>query len=114
MTDLDPRVAKLPHWAQALLAVERGRADAAEHKLQAHLETVEPSSIWYGDWNNKIYIPNADGYQTVYFSTTGQPSKHTFDEVGVQMRKGALYVNAGRAVTIEPIASNCFNVRVRD
>ncbi|MBB5167133.1 hypothetical protein [Mycobacterium sp. AZCC_0083] len=110
----DPREEKLPRWAREELARERHRAATAEHRLAEHLETVEPTHIWYGDWKNKLYIPSERGYQTVYFSATGEPSKYSYDEVGVRMKDGVLSVSASRAVSVEPIASNCFDVRVRD
>jgi hypothetical protein len=114
MTDPDPREVKLPVWARNLLNQERISRRAAERKLAEHLETVEPSPIWYGDHNNPIYVPVNYGYQTVYFSTTGKPSKHTYEEIGVSFRQGTIQVQGGTSVTINPTASNCFDINLRE
>ncbi|QNJ56852.1 hypothetical protein SEA_REINDEER_42 [Mycobacterium phage Reindeer] len=114
MSRKDPREGNLPKWAQQLLAEERRRADRAEDRLAEHLQTVEPSPIWYGDWDNRIYIPADLGYQTVYFSTTGEPSKHTFDEIGVAFRQGVLQIQGGAAISIHPKSSNFAEIFLRD
>ncbi|ALF00569.1 hypothetical protein SEA_DIMINIMUS_42 [Mycobacterium phage Diminimus] len=114
MSEKDPREGNLPKWAQSLLAKERYRADKAEHRLKEHLQTVEPSPIWYGDWENKIYIPVDYGYQTVYFSATGKPSKHTYEEIGVSFRKGVIQIQGGTSIAIRPKSSNYAEIYLSD
>lgn len=113
MAEIDAREAKLPRWALELLTLARIRADRAETRLKEHLDTVEPSPIWYGDYKNKIYVPAPRGYQTVHFSMTGSPSGRTYDEIDISLRNEKLHVNGGHTIAIEPIAANCFDVRFR-
>lgn len=111
---IDPREGKLPVWAQQLLRDARRIADIAENRLQTHLDTVSPSPIWYGDYQNPIYVPVDHGYQTVYFNVRGEnSSKSTFDEIAVQYRKGVLQIQGGGPVLISPTASNCFYVSLK-
>lgn len=111
---MDPREDKLPLWAQKLLKDARYRADTAEERLNAHLQTVEPSAVWFGDYQNKVYLPDERGFQQVHFSVTGQPAKSSYDEVQVGWRKDLLHISASRPVSIQPIGSNCFDLQVRD
>ncbi|WP_078344563.1 DUF7239 family protein [Mycobacteroides chelonae] len=112
MSDIDPREAKLPRWARDILTRERGRANSAESKLNAHLVTVEKSRIWYGNYDNPIYIPDAHGYQTVYFSPSGSGS--AFDQIGVTIRGGAIEIQGGGSVALELQSSNFFRVYLQD
>lgn len=112
MADIDPREAKLPRWARDQLARHRCYTAGAESKLAAHLATVEKSRIWYGNYDNPIYIPDAHGYQTVYFSPSGGES--AFDQIGVTIRDGAIEVQGGGSVAIELQASNFFRVHLQD
>jgi len=112
MADIDPREAKLPRWARDILARARGRANSAENKLAAHWATAEKSRIWYGNYDNPIYIPDAHGYQTVYFSPSGGES--AFDQIGVTIRDGAIEVQGGGSVAIELQSSNFFRVYLQD
>lgn len=112
MSAIDPREEKLPRWARVLLAQARNRAEDAERKLAAHLETVEKSRIWYGNHDNPIYIADANGYQTVYFSPSGSDS--SFDQIGVTMRDGALEIQGGNTLTLELQASNYLRVHLHD
>jgi hypothetical protein len=108
----DPREAKLPKWAQDALKNERWRADEAERRLAAHVETVEPTTIWYGDWENKVYIPHPDFARVVFMMRPGGDG--SFDEITVGFRYGKLHINAGRAIAVEPIGANCLDVVLRD
>ncbi|QSM01092.1 hypothetical protein SEA_NANOSMITE_47 [Mycobacterium phage Nanosmite] len=114
MTEKDPREEKLPRWARELLGRARIRADRADYLLEEHLKTVKPTPIWYGDYQNKIYVPVDFGYQTVYFSTTGLPSEHIYDEIGVSFRRGVIQVQGGRRLQITPNASNSFDIAPHD
>lgn len=111
MSEKDPREEKLPRWARELLAQERTRANRAEHRLAEHLETVEPTRIWYGDWQNKIYVPEDYSYQTVYFDPTN--TGHTLDQICVRIDGDGIMVMGGRSVVLEMNASNTFRVKHR-
>lgn len=106
----DPREEKLPQWARKLLADERCRAIRAERKLAEHLTTIKKSRIWYGDYDNPIYIPDDNGYQTVYFAPTGGES--TFQQIGVVIRDGAIELQGGDRLAIELKSSNYFRARL--
>lgn len=107
----DPREEKLPQWARKLLADERYRASRAEHRLSEHVAKVEKSRIWYGDYNNPIYIPDDNGYQTVYFSPSG--GEGTFHQIGVTIRDGAIEIQGGDTLTLELRSSNYFRARLQ-
>ncbi|PVA66179.1 DUF7239 family protein [Mycobacteroides abscessus] len=107
----DPREEKLPRWARQLLAQERFRASRAEHNLAEHLATVEQSRIWYGDYGNPIYIPDDNGYQTVYFSPAG--GRSTFQQIGVRIRDRAIEIQGGDTLTLELQSSNVFRARLQ-
>ncbi|MDM2398125.1 hypothetical protein PP613_03725 [Mycobacteroides abscessus] len=107
----DPREEKLPRWARQLLAQERYRASCAERRLAEHLATVVKSRIWYGDYNNPIYIPDDYGYQTVHFYPNGGDS--TFQQIGVTIRDGAIEIQGGDTLTIELKSSNYFRTRLQ-
>ncbi|QGJ90220.1 hypothetical protein PBI_SHEAKEIRA_74 [Mycobacterium phage SheaKeira] len=112
MTDFvpDEREPKLPRWAQQLLADERRRAGLAERKLSQHLDTVEPGRIWFGDYDNPIYIPSHFGYQRIHLATTDSGAMH--DEFQVALKEDFLEVSGGRGLTIEPQVSNVIKVRL--
>ncbi|AMT71952.1 MULTISPECIES: DUF7239 family protein [Mycobacteroides] len=112
MADIDPREPKLPAWAREQLAKARNRAGDAERKLDAHLVTITKSRIWYGNYDNPIYIPEAHGYQTVYFSPSGGES--SFDQIGVTIRDGAIEIQGGHSVALELQSSNFFRVCLAD
>jgi hypothetical protein len=112
----DPREEKLPVWARELLSKERERASRAEGKLQDHLETIEKSRIWFGSYDNPIYVPEPFGHQTLHFQVLD-------DSVGgdIQVRikkdhKGrtGIEVNGGDSVTVELDASNLFRVYLQE
>ncbi|AUV62025.1 hypothetical protein KIV63_gp19 [Mycobacterium phage SWU2] len=108
----DEREAKLPRWARDLLTQERTRADRAERKLAAHLDTVEPSHIWYGDYNNPIYIPPDYGYQTVHFQLGEIGDMHT--DVNCRIKDGAVEVGGGHGLSLDMEVSNRFRIRFSD
>lgn len=107
----DPREDKLPKWAKALLSAERYRADKAERRLAEHLDKVEPTPIWYGDYDNPIYIPEHYGYQTVHFQFG---SSDLYDDINVRKRDDGIEVGGGRALSIDMEVSNRFKIRFRD
>lgn len=107
----DPREEKLPRWARQLLAQERYRANRAERNLAEHLAAGEKSRIWYGDYDNPIYIPDDNGFQTVYFYPNGGDS--TFQQIAVTIRDGAIEIQGGDTLTIELQASNTFRARLQ-
>ncbi|USL89195.1 hypothetical protein SEA_POOMPHA_64 [Mycobacterium phage Poompha] len=109
--EMDPREEKLPKWAKHLLATERQKRAVAERKLAEHLETIEPSRIWWGDYDNPIYIPPHYGYQTVHFQL-GDQGMHT--EVSARLKDDALEIGGGHGLTIDMEVSNRFRVRFRD
>lgn len=112
----DPREEKLPRWARQLLAVERHRAATAERRLAEHVETVEPTRIWYGDWQNPVYLPERFGYQSVSFNMNGKVgNKHTFDTITVCLRRdGEFEVQGGHAIHLHPVASNLVHITMED
>ncbi|EIV49580.1 DUF7239 family protein [Mycobacteroides abscessus] len=107
----DPREEKLPQWARKLLADERYRASRAEHRLAEHVAKIAKSRIRYGGYDNPIYIPDDNGYQTVYFYPNGGDS--TFQQIAVTIRDGAIEIQGGDTLTIELQASNTFRARLR-
>lgn len=110
MTAIDPREEKLPKWARAALSNARYEAQVARDRLAEHVRSVEPSPIWYGNHQNRIQVPIEYGYQTVYFSLTGEPAKHSYEEVGIAFRKGTIQVQGGRRLHVAPNASNSFDI----
>jgi hypothetical protein len=107
----DPREEKLPRWARELLLKERRRADDAERKLDDHLKTVEKTQVWYGNYDNQIYVPSGYGQQ-IHFDTTG--NNRYYEQISVRLDDGALYVMGGRPLSLEPEASNTCRVRMRE
>ncbi|QBP30555.1 hypothetical protein SEA_CHARM_74 [Mycobacterium phage Charm] len=114
MTDFvpDEREPKLPRWAQQLLAEERRHRALAERKLAQHLETVEPTRMWYGDYDNPIYIPKQYGHQRVHFNTAQTNGRGLYDEFQVSLKDDELEVSGGRSMTIHPQVSNVIKVRL--
>ncbi|MBE5471616.1 DUF7239 family protein [Mycobacteroides abscessus] len=112
MSTIDPREDKLPRWAREQLAKARRAAGVAEGKLNAHLSTITKSRIWYGNFDNPIYIPEAHGHQTVHFSPSGSDS--TFDQIGVAIRDGAIEILGGNSVALELQSANFFRVHLHD
>ncbi len=113
MTDSeDPREEKLPAWAKLQLKIARNRAHQAEKKLAAHLDTVKPTNIWYGDYDNPIYIPAHYGYQRVHFVL----GPHDHNEIQVGISKGApeLLINGSRSLVIRPQVTNEFGIRFHE
>lgn len=108
----DPREEKLPRWARAQLERARHRAATAEARLAAHLDTVTRSRIWYGDYENPVYVPEFGGYQRLHFQLAD--GSWVGDQINVGIDRGGLSVMAGRPVNLEPTASNCFRVTLRD
>lgn len=107
----DPREEKLPQWARKLLADERYRANRAERKLSDHVAKVEKSRIWYGEFDNPIYIPDDNGYQTVRFSPNG--GKSTMQQIGVRVLDGAIEVSAAAPLTLDLLSSNYFRAKLQ-
>jgi hypothetical protein len=115
----DPREEKLPQWAKKILSDERHARAVAERKLAQHLETVEPTRISYGDYDNPLYIPDDFGLQTVHFDMGHREPGHLYDSISVGLRvdhDGVRYVevSGGRGITIAPSASNVVRVGLGD
>lgn len=112
----DPREEKLPVWAKNVLASERARADRAERMLAEHLETVEPSRISYGSYENPLYIPDEFGLATVRFELGPKVGdQHVHDQISVGLREDFhgvrhLDINGGHAICVYPSASNLVRV----
>lgn len=109
----DEREARLPRWARELLAHERRERRDAERRLAAHLETVVKSSIWYGNYDNPVYVPDPYGFQTVHFVLL-DGSDRVGDQISVHIDKGGLQIMGGSSVALEPCGSNSLSVRLRD
>lgn len=107
-THEDPREEKLPRWARLLLAAERHRAGLAERRLAEQLATVEKSPIWYGGYENPIYIPDPYGLESVHFSLTG--GDRVGDQIQVMIREYTLEIQGGNTLLIEPKSSNYLRV----
>lgn len=103
----DPREPKLPVWAQDLLYDARKRADTAEHRLAAHLETVEETPIWYGERSHPLYVPFERGYQTVHF----QLGPGHFNEIQARIKDGAVEIMGGHELQVTLQSSNVFHVK---
>lgn len=54
-------------------------------------------------YDNPIYIPDDNGYQTVYFYPNGGDS--TFQQIAVTIRDGAIEIQGGDTLTIDLQAS---------
>ncbi|QFG10428.1 hypothetical protein KIV65_gp39 [Mycobacterium phage Anthony] len=108
----DPREAKLPRWAQALLASERRRANEAVSALEEHKKSVEPTRIWHGSSKNPIFVPEQDGYQTIRFDM-GHHRKF-YDEIKVRFNDDGLQIAAGRRLIVEPVVSNVVQISLKD
>lgn len=107
----DPREEKLPRWARDVLIRERERATRAEFRLAAHVEAVPKSPIWYGTFDNPVYIPASHGHQNVNFSMTGE--RTTCDEIGVRLKRNCLEIFGGDTLSVEMVSSNRFIVHLR-
>jgi hypothetical protein len=103
---IDPRESKLPKWAQE--ALNRGRQ--AEAALAVHDETSEKSGLWYGRYDNPIYIPEPAGQQSVVWKMGDRD--HRFEQIMVRRNGQSLLINGGMSIIIEPSASNTINVRL--
>ena len=105
--DKDPREDKLPAWARALLAKERSARRSAEEDLADHRASEKKTRIWYGDWDNHVYIPEHYGYQRVHFDLGSNEDNR--DDVNIGIDKGnphKLLINCGRAIVIKPWVTN--------
>jgi hypothetical protein len=108
----DEREAKLPKWAREELESQRSARRLAEKKLKDHLRTVEPTRIWYGSFDNPVYVPEDRGYQNIHFTHEGSDG---YGEIQVRInRQGLLEINGGHQLVIEMQSSNCFQVRGKD
>lgn len=106
------RVAKLPQWAQDYLKATHARAVEAERKLAEFKAGVEPTRIWYGDYDNRVYVPESNGYQTVHFNARGTDALD--DDVQVRFGEDdALEINSGGPMVIEPTVSNLILIKRR-
>ncbi|UQS94649.1 hypothetical protein SEA_RIFTER_80 [Mycobacterium Phage Rifter] len=108
----DPREANLPRWAQTLLNQERKERSIAERRLEEQKATAGKSSVWYGDYDNPVYVPQRfKNPETFHFSTTGSVDLH--DEFQVQLLDdGMLEISGGRSLVIHPRVSNVINVQL--
>lgn len=105
-----PREEKLPRWAQLELAKARRRAEDAEQALADHQASLTPTRIWYGDFNNPIYVPVTYGHERVHFDL-GEHGEH-YTEIQVCLdRQGRLEIQGGHAVCLDLQSSNTFQVR---
>lgn len=85
----------------------------AESRLQAHLETVEKTNIWYGDYENPIYIPNAPYRRDVTFAM--DPERGCAGEIRVGINPhGEFEVMGGRQLVLEPRVSNVVKIKLGD
>lgn len=105
----DPREEKLPRWARALLAEERRAARDARDKLDEHLKTVERSRIWYGDYDNKIYVPEPFGYQTIHMNPYGDGE--FYHDVQFRIKDRHIEVSGGDSLSVDMRVSNLFDLR---
>ncbi|QXN73171.1 hypothetical protein SEA_COOKIEDOUGH_80 [Mycobacterium Phage Cookiedough] len=111
---MDPREAKLPRWAQALINTERRKRADAERKLEEQLATTGKSPVWYGSYDNPVYIPQRFKHpERFHFSTTGRGDLN--DEFMVHLRDdGCLEVSGGRGrLAIHPQVSNVILVQLQ-
>ncbi|KAA0021822.1 DUF7239 family protein [Antrihabitans cavernicola] len=106
----DPREDKLPRWARELLGSERRKASDAQAKLAEHLGTVVESPIWYGGYDNPVYLPERYGYQEIHFRVGG--TDRLFDEVAVGLNGDRVEVRGGRGLILEPVASKVVVVKL--
>jgi hypothetical protein len=114
----DPREVKLPRWAQEELAKARQEAADATKKLNEHLEQLPKTGVWYGKYENPIYIP--DGDQVHWQMREG--SKKTFGTISVFKAVkspewgagGRLIVNGDRSLQVLPSASNTVYIDLVD
>lgn len=113
----DPREAKLPKWAQDLLRKERFERNRSEEKLAAYMrQQVKPTPIWYGTWQNPIFLPDTSGYQRVHFQMNGtNPKMTTRDDIQVGIKHNqpnTLEIMGGDRIVISPSASNVVEVQL--
>ncbi|AEK08521.1 hypothetical protein SEA_SUPERCALLIE99_77 [Mycobacterium phage SuperCallie99] len=110
---MDPREAKLPRWAQALINTERLHRSIAERRLEEQLATTGKSSVWYGDYDNPVYVPQRFKHpERFHFSTTGSGDLH--DEFQAQLTAdGMLEISGGRGLVIRPQVSNVIQVQLQ-
>jgi hypothetical protein len=109
----DPREDKLPAWAQKRLTEGRRATKVAQDKLAEHLGTVEKTSIWYGDYDNRIYVPEHYGYQTVHFNPHNDDEFHHDIMVKYSRDRGVkgVEINGGDSLQIDLVTSNLCVVR---
>ncbi|QBJ00261.1 hypothetical protein SEA_PHARAOH_73 [Mycobacterium phage Pharaoh] len=108
----DEREPKLPKWAQELLAEERRKRADYERKLAQHKATVEPSLIWYGDYDNPIYVPPNYGHQRFHMSMNGEVDPYLHDEIQVSLKDDELEISGGRGLLVKPQVSNVIKIRL--
>lgn len=116
----DPREGKLPAWAQDRLARGRQRVTSLEEQLQARQADTEITDIWYGEYDNKVYLPaDTIGTPPVHFGMKGAGSR-PFEEIQVRhcydkYNRGALDINGGGPMVIELAGgSNNFRIRLKE
>jgi hypothetical protein len=117
----DAREPNLPKWAQHQLNRLRISARLANEALADHQASQTPTNIWYGDYDNPIYIPNTYETMTVHFATHGpdDPEDHMHD---IQIRHTTsreypedhyLEISGGDSLVIEPVVSNLIRIRTK-
>lgn len=117
---VNPREAKLPHWAQYSLA--RARREAAEARAAlAAVTNNSPTNVVVDPYAEKFgnrgrthqYIVAS---QTIRFAISDDPNqgdaREAHDYIDVLLEPGGLNVMASNAVLIQPHVSNSITIRL--
>lgn len=114
----DPREDRLPKWAQELIRELRVARERAVQDLEDHRASQTPTNIWYGDYDNRVYVPaNSAGTPNVHFQTHGPNDPEPFlHDIQVRHCRSPYYpnmidVSGGDGIVITPYGSN--GVRIR-
>lgn len=105
----DPREEKLPAWAHHTIAALRRGVTDAEASLAAHIDTLEPTQVFYyetGSMSNRIYLPER---ASVHWDFAGQGKLR--DSIRVSWHRDRMRVQGGQGISILPQASNAFDLK---
>lgn len=80
--------------------------------MAAHQAQLEPTRIWYGDYDNKVHIPELYDYRRIVFQLGPNDAYHGI-RVGIT-EHNKLEIQGGHALSIEPVVSNTLLVGFRD
>lgn len=109
---VDPRIEKLPSWAQAEFASLMRERDEAVRKLHDWHDNQEETNIWQSDL---VHTGESTGPESLQHYLTGRGVTFRTKRGGISLNfcedENSLVVYGDRRILIIPRASNSFTVK---